>query len=360
MKLHRTETEFNCGIDLHTTSMYVCVLNRQGETLVHKKVANNDLDYLEKVLSPYRHDLTVACESTPNWYVLSDFCDAVGVRFVLGHALYMTAISKSKTKNDKVDSKAIADMLRTNNLPESYVCPKDYRAPRDLMRRRRHLVEKRTDLKNSLAMSIHMHGFTPLQTSEKIPSRRRDNYLERAESDPLLSKCYDAYLNVIEELDKGVLAFEKAVEEYACEHHPEAAEALRSGPGFGRIAAQTVLYESGDVTRFTNARHYCSYARVACNEGSSNGKSCGSRGRKQGNGNLKWIFDQIAVHAGTHDETIRKYRDWLRGRHGDKKARNVLAHRFARFAFYALRDGRAFDLKAFLPGKEGLLKRKKK
>ena len=167
MKLHRSDSEFNCGIDLHTTSMYVCIMNRRGEILDHRKIAHNDLDYLLERLRPFMKSLTVCCESTPNWYFLYDFCVFHGVKFVLGHALYMRAISQSKVKNDKVDSQRIADLLRTNLLPEAYTCPKEYREARDLMRKRSFLVRKRTDLKNSLTMSTYMNGHMPPSQSEK-------------------------------------------------------------------------------------------------------------------------------------------------------------------------------------------------
>ena len=90
--LHQTETEFNCGIDLHAKSMYICVMNRDGEILVHRNIRNNDFAYFLKVVEPYRHDLTVACECTFNWYWLCDDCYDAKIRFVLGHALYMRII----------------------------------------------------------------------------------------------------------------------------------------------------------------------------------------------------------------------------------------------------------------------------
>ena len=38
MKYYTTTTEFNCGIDLHARQMYVCVMDRQGQKLVHTNV----------------------------------------------------------------------------------------------------------------------------------------------------------------------------------------------------------------------------------------------------------------------------------------------------------------------------------
>ena len=38
MKYYTSTTEFNCGIDLHTRQMYICVMNRSGGVLVHRNI----------------------------------------------------------------------------------------------------------------------------------------------------------------------------------------------------------------------------------------------------------------------------------------------------------------------------------
>ena len=65
---------------------------------------------------------------------------------MLGHALYMKAIHGGKTKNDKIDAQKIAVLLRGGMLPQAYVYPAAMRAPRDLLRRRTHLLRKRAEL----------------------------------------------------------------------------------------------------------------------------------------------------------------------------------------------------------------------
>ena len=58
----------------------------------------------------------------------------------------MTAIHGGKAKNDKIDAHKIAVLLRGGLLPQAYVYPAAMRAPRDLLRRRCHLVRKRAEL----------------------------------------------------------------------------------------------------------------------------------------------------------------------------------------------------------------------
>jgi len=38
MKYYKTSTEFNCGIDLHGREMYMCLVDREGNKLVHTNI----------------------------------------------------------------------------------------------------------------------------------------------------------------------------------------------------------------------------------------------------------------------------------------------------------------------------------
>lgn len=110
MRFYTQQHRYYCGIDLHARSLYLCILNQAGETLVHRKL-DCDRDELLKALKPYREDLVVAVECLFCWYWVADLCRAQGISFVLGHALYMKAIHGSKTKNDRIDSYKIAALL---------------------------------------------------------------------------------------------------------------------------------------------------------------------------------------------------------------------------------------------------------
>jgi hypothetical protein len=131
-----------CGIDLHAKTMYVCILDARGQTLVHKNLAATPEAFLETV-EPYRAGLVVAVECIFTWYWLADLCAREGIAFVLGHALYRKAIHGGKAKNDRIDALKIATLLRGGMLPQVYAHPAGMRATRDLLRRRLHLVRKR-------------------------------------------------------------------------------------------------------------------------------------------------------------------------------------------------------------------------
>src|SRR5262249_19049100 len=139
-------TEFNCGIDLHARQMYVCLMDRQGHKLVHTNIRNNDFDHFLKLVSPYRHDLTVCCECMFGWYWLSDACRPANIHFVPAPALYLRLIQGGKNKNDRLDPKNLPPLLRSNLVPPAYVYPADKRPVRALLRQRTFFVWQRTDL----------------------------------------------------------------------------------------------------------------------------------------------------------------------------------------------------------------------
>ena len=88
MRFYTKQHQFYCGIDLHARTMYVCILNQDGEILVHRNMKASPEPFL-KAIAPYREDLVVAVECIFTWYWLADLCAQEGMPFVLGpRALY--------------------------------------------------------------------------------------------------------------------------------------------------------------------------------------------------------------------------------------------------------------------------------
>ena len=53
MRFYTRQHVHYCGIDLHASSLYVCILDQKGETLVHRKLPC-DREKLLNTLAPYR------------------------------------------------------------------------------------------------------------------------------------------------------------------------------------------------------------------------------------------------------------------------------------------------------------------
>jgi hypothetical protein len=109
MRFYTNQHKFYCGIDLHARSMYLCILDQEDNIVLHKNYPATPEAFL-KAIQPYREDVVVECMFV--WYWLADLCSQEKIPFVRGHALYMKAIHGGKSKNDKIDSKKIAALLR--------------------------------------------------------------------------------------------------------------------------------------------------------------------------------------------------------------------------------------------------------
>jgi hypothetical protein len=77
MKYCKTTAKYNCGIDLHTRCMYICVMDLEGNMLAHRNIKHNDFGFFLKLVEPYRHDLTVACERCFVCFWLADACEVM-------------------------------------------------------------------------------------------------------------------------------------------------------------------------------------------------------------------------------------------------------------------------------------------
>src|SRR5262245_29693232 len=118
MRFYTKQHQFYCGIDMHARTMYLCILNQDGEIVLHRNMKAAPEPFL-KAIAPYREDLVVCVEDIFTWYWLADLCAREGMPFVLGHALSMKASHGGKAQHDTSDSPTIAAWLRGGRLPQT-------------------------------------------------------------------------------------------------------------------------------------------------------------------------------------------------------------------------------------------------
>jgi transposase len=345
MRFYTKQHRFYCGIDLHARTMYLCILNQAGETVVHRNMPAAPEPFL-KTIAPYREDVVVCVECIFTWYWLADLCAQEGIPFVLGHALYMKAIHGGKAKNDKIDAQKIAVLLRGGMLPQAYVYPAEMRATRDLLRRRVHLMRKRAELLTHVQQTNSQYNLPEI--GKKIAYKaNRDGVAERF-PDPAVQKSIEVDLALIGHYDHLLRDVELSVLKTAKQHDANTLYLLRTVPGIGEILSLVLLYEIHDIERFPRVQDFVSYCRLVKCAKESAGKRYGTSGTKIGNAYLKWAFSEAAVLFLRNNPAGQKYLARLEKKHGKGKALTVLAHKLARAVYYMLKRGVAFDLNTFL------------
>ena len=259
MRFYTKQHKFYCGIDLHARTMYLCVLNQEGEVLLHRNMRAAPEPFLQAI-APYRADLVVCVECIFTWYWLADLCTQEGIPFVLGHALYMKAIHGGKAKNDKIDAQKIAVLLRGGMLPQAYVYPADMRATRDLLRRRLHLVRHRAELLTHVQQTNSQYNLPEI--GKKIAYKaNRDGVAERF-PDPAVQKSIEVDLALMGHYDALLRDLELAIVTTAKQHDANTLYLLQTVPGIGTILSLLLLYEMHDIARFPRVQDCVSYCRV--------------------------------------------------------------------------------------------------
>jgi transposase len=336
-----------CGIDLHARSMYVCILNQAGDILVHRHMKASPETFL-KTLTPYREDIVVAVECVFTWYWLADLCAREGIPFVLGHALYMTAIHGGKAKNDKIDAHKIAVLLRGGMLPQAYVYPAKMRATRDLLRRRMYLTRKRAELLAHIQNTNSQYNLPEI--GKKLAYKaNRDGVAERF-PEPAVQKSMEVDLALLGYYDPLLNDLEAHIVKAAKQHDANTLYLLQTVPGIGKILSLVLLYEIHEIQRFPSIQDFVSYCRLVKCAKESAGKRDGTAGTKIGNAYLKWAFSEAAVLFLRENPEGQKYLTKLEKKHGTGKALTVLAQKLARAVYYMLKRGTAFDMATFLHG----------
>jgi transposase len=249
--------------------------------------------------------VVVGVECMFTWYWLADLCQKEGIAFVLGHALYMKAIHGGKAKNDKIDAHKIAVLLRGGMFPLAYVYPAEMRAPRDLLRRRCHLVHKRAELLAPIENTKSQYNLPEI--GKKLAYKANREGVAEHFPDPSVRKTLAGDVSLIAHYDKLLGEVELYIPRTAKVHDVQTFARLQSVPGIGQTLALILLYKIQDIARFPRVQDFVSYCRLVKCATESNRKRLGTSGKKIGNVHLRWAVAEAAALFLRHNQPGKAY-----------------------------------------------------
>src|SRR5690242_16434584 len=138
------------GFDVHKKSISYCVKLADGTIVEEGKVVANRKalrQWADKRTEPWHGAMEATLFSSWIYDTLKPFA----AKLEMGHPAMMKAIGASKKKNDKIDTRKIADLLRANLLPACWVAPSEIRELRRLLRYRHLVVEQAVQMKNRIS-----------------------------------------------------------------------------------------------------------------------------------------------------------------------------------------------------------------
>jgi transposase len=315
------------------------VLKRQDGKVVKeltiKKQADNVLKFLNGT------NANVVMESGYNYQYLYDLLKSEGYNVKVAHPLMVKAIAYAKVKTDKVDARILADLLRTDMIPECYIPNEDIRNLRDLARRRHYFVNTRTMFKNKVHVElskrcIDYSGTGSNNNNSDLFTRKGREYLYSLK----ISGVKDC-LDTIDFLNKKIQEMDNEIKIVA--NNDRYARHLTTIPGISYYAALLISSEIADINRFPDYEHLSSYAKLVPGTHQS-GETRYSKTDKKGSQMLNWIMVQC-IHTHVRycsNSSVTKHYNKIKSRKGSKIAIIAAARKMMRIIYVMLKEDRSF------------------
>jgi transposase len=255
------------GIDVHKRYCVYSEIDTRGKLIRRGRFGNN-LSEVSGFGSSLRGSEALVLEPVLNHMWLLDQLESLVSSVHVATPSKVRVIAESKCKTDKYDSRVLAELLRTDFLPESYIPSPEIRRLRGVLRRRFGLVKLVVMLKNRIRHLLFLEG-VDLSVAD-ICSAKAEGEIRRLFISEWLREWVMECVAVVGSLSPRIKALEEKLAE-ACAGMWEVA-LLRTIPGVGPIWAATIHAEVADVNRFSSRKAFASYTglvpSVRCSGGS--------------------------------------------------------------------------------------------
>jgi transposase len=205
---------------------------------------------------------------------------------------------------------------------------------RAMVRHRASLVKTRTSLKNRIHACLLMHGLkvegTPFTKSYTDKLRAIHDYR------------IDGYLNVIDALNREIDQVSQRIRTEVKDD--DYTRLLMTIPGVGYYSALLIASEIGEIERFPDSQHLCSYTGLTPSTHSSGGVTYHGNITKTGSRHLRWILTECTQsHIRTEpDSSITRFHNRLVKKKGKAKATVAASVKLLKVIYWVMKEKRPY------------------
>jgi transposase len=320
------------GIDLHRRRSVIVRRNQAGETLDTVRIDNDAVALAAELTKAGEHP-EVILEATYGWYWAADVIKECGGNVHLAHPLGNNWGNR-RVKNDERDATDLVDLLRLARLAEAWVAPPPLRELRELVRYRTKLVHLRTSLNAQVHTVLAKEGVAvPMSDLFGV---RGQYLLGRVHLADAYRTRVDSLCELIEHINCEIDKVEKQVAPIFADNL--GFQTIQAIPGVGPVLAAVFVAEIGDVSRFTSAKHLCSWAGLTPTHHESDEKVRRGHITKQGSRLVRWAAVEAVVRQ-RGNTPIRAHHHNVAERRGTQVGRVAAARKLLILVYYGLRDG---------------------
>ena len=336
-------SELFVGLDIHKNTIVATALDRQGHRIDQAKLSSDDAElaaYL-RALPGQKHVVMEACSF---WEHIYDAAAPAAVSVVLSHPKKTRIIAEASLKTDRVDSEALATLLRLEAVPEAFAPPPAMRELRDLVRERVFYAAKEKGVKCHLYSYLMRKG---IPYEEGILGRltKRESLRE------LHSPVIDRGLDLLTEFHQATRGLDKEI--HAAFERSEEAKLLATIPGVGAITAVTLVAYLCPVDRFENIDQVSAYCGMCPTTHQSGDSSYQGHLRQDAHHVLRWILVEAAWRTRHLEKRgdVAKVGNRSARRHGKGTGSIAAAHKLLKICYAVLRRRTAYEVHA--PARSG-------
>ena len=336
------------GLDVHTKSIAICVLDATGAVIKRATIDSRRAAF-ERWLDEARlgGEARFALEAlAPTRWVLAELLTK-GFHATLVHPYGVKLIVQSRKKSDRVDAFQLADLLRLGRLPSAYVATPWEQELRDLVRHRANIRARATRAKNRIH-AILQERDEHCSWSDLFGKAGR-RWLESLEFPASTRVIVGHLLAQIDQATAQLTETDEAIE--ALVAGDPFVELLQTIPGVGAVLASIIRAEAGDVRRFDRPEQFAAYTGLIPATWESGGSRTSGGITKQGNRLLRYAFTSAALGTCRCSAEWKQRYTKLRRRLKKPKARVAMARRLAVAVWYMARSGEAFRFQERPPKK---------
>jgi len=326
------------GLDVHKKYCYASVIDEEGQ-LVSEGRFLNQLEELDSFLLKLEPGSEVVLEATAIWEQLYDRMEEQGFEVTLAHPLKVRAIASAKVKTDRIDSQTLAQLLRANLIPSSYVPQLPMRTLRKEVRHRATLVRWRTQVKNNIHLLLARQGLQFSKTD--LFGKAGMAFLHSLMLEEDMQSVLEDYLAILQILNERITLTTKHLQQKS-KTIPQV-ELLTSIPGIGTYSALLLLAEIGDIGRFSNSKQLCSYAGLVPRVHQSGMTEYYGRITKEGSRWMRWILVQAVHQTVRRPNVIQRFYKKLAHKKGTKVALVASARKLLCYIYQMLKQEVRFE-----------------
>jgi transposase len=323
------------GLDYHEDTIRVCILEQDGK-LVLSRNEPNDVRRVAAVIQvrggpPAGVALEACCGAAD---FATELAALTGWKVRLAHPGHVHSMKRGPDKTDGGDAAHLADLLRTNHLPEVWLADNITRQLRRLVRYREGLKAERKNVKLRIRAllreeRVSLPGVSPWTKAWRqwllsaLPGEQSQWVMQRL-------------LEQLERLETDLATVETRMAEATADDADT--QRLLSLPGVGLVTAVMLRAEIGRFDRFASGKQLSRFCGVTPCNASSGRRQADAGLIHAGSSELRAVLIQTAQRLPRCDPHWKAMKDRLCRTKPANVATCAIANRWLRRLYHVMKD----------------------